>query len=117
MLCLTRKVGERILLFTTDGVITIALGSAHPKKAKLAIDAPKQVVVVRADLLDEKAVQEQADLALARAVDVDLATLAKLLDRSGLDMSPCRLCGKPVICIPDGIPMCVTCAKQEAEGQ
>jgi hypothetical protein len=34
-----------------------------------------------------------------------------LLDRSGLDVSPCKLCEVTVICIPDGLAMCKACAE------
>ena len=32
------------------------------------------------------------------------------LDRSGYDVSVCMDCGAPVVCIPDGMPMCEPCA-------
>jgi hypothetical protein len=38
--------------------------------------------------------------------------LTELLDRSGMDISPCRLCGKPVICLADGLPLCKNCAER-----
>lgn len=34
--------------------------------------------------------------------------------RSGLDLSPCRICGEAVVCVPDGLPTCEQCAKMEA---
>ena len=34
-----------------------------------------------------------------------------LLDRSGLDVAPCRLCENTVICVPDGLALCRACAK------
>ena len=37
-------------------------------------------------------------------------------DRSGYDISPCTVCGDPVVCIPDGMPMCEPCA-EKAGGQ
>ena len=37
----------------------------------------------------------------------------EIIDRSGLDLSDCMLCGCPVICIPDGLPMCGPCAAKE----
>jgi len=34
----------------------------------------------------------------------------ELLERSGMDVSPCRVCGDPVITIPDGMPaVCTSC--------
>jgi hypothetical protein len=48
--------------------------------------------------------------------------MAKLRDtseayqRSGLDISPCMKCGKAVVCLPDGMPMCQACGEAiEAE--
>jgi hypothetical protein len=38
--------------------------------------------------------------------------LTELLARSGMDLCPCRLCGHPVICIPDGLPLCKDCAER-----
>jgi hypothetical protein len=38
--------------------------------------------------------------------------LAELLDRSGMDVFPCRLCGTPVICLPYGLPLCKNCAER-----
>ena len=32
----------------------------------------------------------------------------------GLDVSPCGVCEFPVVCIPDGLPMCARCAGLEA---
>ena len=40
-----------------------------------------------------------------------LVELRAAFDRSGLDVSPCKVCGEPVICIPDGMPCCESCAK------
>ena len=41
--------------------------------------------------------------------------LAELLDRSGMDLSCCRQCGKAVICIPDGLALCKHCAEKAGE--
>ena len=37
--------------------------------------------------------------------------LVDLLDRSGLDVAPCRLCENTVICVPDGLALCKACAE------
>jgi hypothetical protein len=29
----------------------------------------------------------------------------------GLDLSPCMICGDPVVCLPDGMPMCESCGQ------
>ena len=31
--------------------------------------------------------------------------------RSGFDLSPCGTCGEPVVCLPDGLPICEPCAR------
>jgi hypothetical protein len=41
--------------------------------------------------------------------------LTELLDRSGMDISPCRKCGFPVISIPDGLALCKDCAEKAGE--
>ena len=41
--------------------------------------------------------------------------LAELLDRSGMDISPCRKCGIAVISIPDGLALCKDCAEKAGE--
>lgn len=48
--------------------------------------------------------------------DVVGTELRAAIDRSGLDISLCRGCGKVVVCIPDGLSnMCEACACKETE--
>jgi hypothetical protein len=35
---------------------------------------------------------------------------ARAIQDGGFDLSPCGNCGTPVVCIPDGLPMCRRCA-------
>lgn len=49
MLCLNRRVEETVVINTSDGPITIKVIEG---KARLAIDAPKEVVIVRGELLE-----------------------------------------------------------------
>jgi hypothetical protein len=55
---------------------------------------------------------------VAAAYEVLLATYLNLkdaYDRSPYDISPCCVCGQPVVCLPDGIPpMCEECWKKQA---
>lgn len=52
MLALTRRKGEKVILFTSDGPITIIL--TKTSRACLVIDAPKSVRILRDGLiLDE----------------------------------------------------------------
>ena len=39
--------------------------------------------------------------------------LTEAIDRGGFDLSLCGRCGKLVVCIPDGLPMCEGCAGDE----
>lgn len=41
--------------------------------------------------------------------------LDTLLTRSGMDISPCRKCGVPVISISDGLALCKNCAEKAGE--
>ena len=41
--------------------------------------------------------------------------LDELLNRSGMDISPCRKCGIAVISIPDGLALCKDCAEKAGE--
>ena len=41
--------------------------------------------------------------------------LDALLDRSGMDVSPCRKCGIAVISIPDGLALCKRCAEKAGD--
>jgi hypothetical protein len=43
----------------------------------------------------------------------DIKKLQKMIDRSGFDVSPCQICNEDVVCIPDGLPMCESCAQKE----
>jgi hypothetical protein len=36
-------------------------------------------------------------------------------DRSGYDISPCTVCGAPVVCIPDGMTLCEPCADKAGD--
>lgn len=36
--------------------------------------------------------------------------MLQAIDRGGWDISPCGGCGDPVVCLPDGLPMCESCA-------
>ncbi len=52
MLVLSRKVGEKIII---DGQITISVSSVIGQRVKLAIDAPKDMVIRREEVPDDLA--------------------------------------------------------------
>lgn len=41
--------------------------------------------------------------------------LSRAIEAGGWDMSPCGSCGTDIVCLPDGLPMCETCARKESE--
>lgn len=50
MLVLSRRIGETIYIDTTQGRITVRLGGIRGNIAQLAFDAPKAVVISRAEI-------------------------------------------------------------------
>ena len=48
---------------------------------------------------------------------LQLDRLRAAIERSGLDITCCRICGEMVVSIPDGLPMCEACAEREAAEQ
>lgn len=45
----------------------------------------------------------------------ELEIISEIADRSGMDLSCCRQCGKTVICIPDGLALCKQCAEKAGD--
>ena len=45
-------------------------------------------------------------------LEQQIAILTNAIKNAGMDLCPCRLCGHPVICIPDGLPLCKDCAER-----
>ena len=58
-------------------------------------------------------VAEVSEQAKPRAVAHFAISLIDAINRAGLDMCTCGLCGQPVLCPPDGMPLCEMCAKEE----
>jgi hypothetical protein len=50
-----------------------------------------------------------------RALNLDAEVIKQAFVRSDLDICPCMRCDLPVICIPDGLPMCPECAAKEGK--
>ena len=58
-----------------------------------------------------RALESERNHLAAKLVDWDQA-----LERSCMDMSLCRRCGKPVICLPDGLSnICEACAEKDTK--
>jgi hypothetical protein len=45
-----------------------------------------------------------------RRMELRIAELEQAIARGNLDIEPCMLCGMPVVCVPDGTPICTPCA-------
>ena len=41
--------------------------------------------------------------------------LRDAIDAGGFDLAPCRLCGRTIVCLPDGIALCEQCSRGAAE--
>lgn len=65
MLAITRKTGEALELTVppSDGhtVIRVIVGEAHRGRAKLAVDAPRVVLIRRVELTPHEAANHQAE--------------------------------------------------------
>jgi hypothetical protein len=71
-------------------------------------------VVPRRDELEK--VREHVGDRTVGALEVALWTIQEVqnvINRSGVDVSPCRLCGELVFCIGDGFAICKPCAEKE----
>jgi hypothetical protein len=42
----------------------------------------------------------------------EIEALLKALQAGGMDIAPCKSCGQPVVCIPDGLACCKPCAEK-----
>lgn len=53
------------------------------------------------------------DVALLRNECNRLRDIEHAIFAGGFDLSPCMSCWSTVVCIPDGMPMCMKCAESE----
>ena len=63
-------------------------------------------------------VRERVGDRTVAALEVSVGYWRKLyeaIERSGFDLSPCMQCGEAVVCIPDGLAMCLKCVEKCAE--
>lgn len=68
-----------------------------------------------------KAINAVAENDRENAGQVNDQSREEMLDNAikagGWDISPCGMCGTPVVCLPDGLPMCEACAVKESDEQ
>jgi len=43
----------------------------------------------------------------------EIERLRGAITAGGFDLAPCRLCGRTIVCVPDGIALCESCVKKE----
>lgn len=48
-------------------------------------------------------------------VSLENRRLQQMIDRSGLDVCPCGLCGEAVLCVPEGLALCDRCEPKGGE--
>ena len=92
-------------------------GVALYDEMPIANDGWKQAFPGREEL--EKVRKQVGDRTVA-ALEVLTAhhrALTEAIARSGYDLSVCMDCGSPVVCIPDGMPMCEPCAEKAGATQ
>ena len=51
---------------------------------------------------------EAAKQSIAQLQQV-VGILTGAIKDSGMDLAPCLVCGKPIICLPDGLALCRAC--------
>ena len=51
MLSITRKISEKVVLFTEQGDITIMIQNVKGNQVRLSVDAPDEVKVLRSELI------------------------------------------------------------------
>lgn len=90
-----------------------ALQSAWPNETLHWNESPRELLTRLINERDDNAKCE-AELvksdAMLQRVQSALKELHAAIERGGLDISCCMDCGAPVVCIPDGLPMCDGCA-------
>ena len=59
MLTLSRRTGESIIIFTSDGAIVVYLRTVEgPERCKIGIQAPASVKILRSELLTDTQKEE-----------------------------------------------------------
>lgn len=43
----------------------------------------------------------------------EITALLKAMEAGGMDVAPCKSCGQPVVCIPDGLALCRACVEKD----
>lgn len=54
MLTLSRRKGESFIIYTTDGEIVVTFEKMRGNQAKLSIDAPDEVEILRSELVEDE---------------------------------------------------------------
>lgn len=76
MLVISRKIGESIIISDDIKVTIISLGG---DKVSIGIDAPKEIPIMREELLETTLANIQASEISSKPVEIDLADLIKVM--------------------------------------
>lgn len=97
------ELGERLVIFT--GEIQIDLGEAVMRLG-LTWDGSAETELVAFKKILRLPTEDDV-MCHSRWIDV-----VELVKRSGFDLSPCQGCALDIVCVPDGLPFCESCAKE-----
>ena len=78
-------------------------------------DPMAQMVQALLRMLDRQRAHSALHFAQAKESAASTDILREAIDRSGLDTSLCLFCSAIVVCIPDGLPACDSCAGKESK--
>jgi carbon storage regulator len=67
MLSLTRRPNESITLYTSDGIVEILVSQIKGNQARIGIEAPKSINIVRSEIANTSSMLIESDLFSKRA--------------------------------------------------
>jgi len=62
MLSLTRRTNESITLYTSDGIVEILLSQIKGNQARIGINAPKSIDIVRSEIINTSTMPIESEL-------------------------------------------------------
>lgn len=99
----------------SDGITDTASGRRlYETKQTKRIDALQRAIdIVRAvEWEGDLRVNMTTVIGAGRVLAKWIEDIEAAIDGGGLDVSPCRGCSRSIVCLPDGLPMCESCATE-----
>lgn len=107
--CHDERVGTRTPMMYSDWIRCVV------RKRELEITRLKEDLSSRSDMvLKYFEAEERTNLYIEQLCD-GKRVLLEAIDAGGMELYQCKGCGRPVVAIPDGLPMCEKCAVEAAE--